>query len=198
MALLVALMVLSPLAACEQTLESVKPGPLTLDLGDGYSASFTLGSSENAYDIFTSTPSTSDILKTRYYGFQIFAAGGDEDLVETTMIISPSAQPWPAPKAKRDPDNAIGGVMGVREVIPMTISGSIGYVGYDWKTGDPATDINKAMGAFLHFFPGAQKTTDGIESYIDVTIETGVNYPQSLPVFQDLLKTLQIKGPAIA
>jgi hypothetical protein len=195
-ALLVALIFLVHLAACEQTLKSVKPGPVTIDLGDGYTASFTLENTEKTYDIFVSTPSTSDILKTRYYGFQIFPDGGDDDLVEATMIISLSAQPWPMPKSRREPDNAIMGIMGIREVTPMTIDGSIGYVGYDWKTGDPATDTKDAINAFFHYFPGAQKISDGIESYIYVTVETNMfdKYPRSLPVFQALLNTLQIKG----
>ncbi len=44
----IALVVIAPLAAGEQTLNSVKPGPITIDLGDGYKASFTLGNSEKA------------------------------------------------------------------------------------------------------------------------------------------------------
>jgi hypothetical protein len=192
-AILVALIVLIPSVACEQSSESIKSGPVTINLGDGYTASFVLGSSENAYDIIPGTPSTS--FGNKYFGFQIYPAGSDkEDLVEATMIISPSAQSWPTPTARREPDNSVGGILGVREVTPMTIDGSMGYVGYDWMTGNPATDINEAMGAFLHYFPRAQKTSDGIASYFDVTVETGNNYSQSLPVFQDLLNTLQIKG----
>ncbi len=89
--------------------------------------------------------------------------------------------------------------MGVRDVTPMTIDGSMGYVGYDWKTGDPATDTKNAIDAFFHYFPGARMTSDGIESYVDVTVESNMfdKYPRSLPVFQSLLNTLKIKGPAI-
>lgn len=197
--LFIALVTLIPLATCDQTLKSVKPGPVALDLGDDYKASFMLGDSEKSYDILVSTPSTSDLLKTRYYGFQVFPAGVDEYLVKTTMIIQPSAIPWPAPKARREPDNAVGGIMGVRDVTPMTIDGSMGYVGYDWKTGDPATDTKNAIDAFFHYFPGARMTSEGIESYVDVTVKSNMfdKYPRSLPVFQSLLNTLKIKGPAI-
>jgi hypothetical protein len=81
----------------------------------------------------------------------------------------------------------------------MNIDGSIGYVGYDWQTGNPATDVKDAMGAFFHYYPGARKTSNGIESNVDVIGESGIldKFPRSLPIFQALVDTLKIKGPII-
>lgn len=198
-AIFIALLAVLSTATCEQTMKNVKPGPITIDLGNGYTAAFTLGTSERAYDIVVDTASANDILKNTYYGFQVYPTGSDEDLVRVLMYVYSDPQPWPAPKASRQ-DQSFTGVLGDRVIEPQTIDGSVGYVGYDWPINNPATDIEEANGAFFHYFPGARKTLDGIETYVDITGETlGLDtFPRSSPVFESLLDTLNIQGPAIA
>ena len=200
MALLVMLIGLVPLAACEQTLESVKPGSVNIDLGDGYKASFTLGSSEKAYNIEVSTPSASEFTPGyKNYGFYIYPTGSEEKLISVSMTVSSqSSISYPSPVARREEDTG-NGLYGVRTVTPMAIDGSIGYVGYDWQTGNSATDIKDAIDAFFHYYPGARKTSNGIETNVDIVAESNMldKFPRSLPTFKELLNTLQISGSAI-
>jgi hypothetical protein len=202
MAFLVALIVLLPLATCEQTLKSVKPGPVTLDLGDGYTASFTLGNTEQKYDIEISTPSINQMIpEYKHYAFYIYPTGSEDQLGYVSMTVSskgPMSSPLPVDRREEDTGDGNFG-LGARVVIAKTIDGSIGYVGYDWQTGKPVTDEKDAISAFFHYYPGARKTSSGIEGNVDVIGEPGIldKFPRSLPIFQALIDTLKIRGPAI-
>jgi hypothetical protein len=201
-ALLVALIVLLPLATCEQTLKSVKPGTVTLDLGDGYTASFTLGNTEQKYDIEVSTPSINQMIpEYKNYAFYIYPTGSEDQLGYVSMTVSSKGyMSYPLPVDRREEDTGDGNFgLGARVVTAKTIDGSIGYVGYDWQTGKPVTDVKDAISAFFHYYPGARKTSSGIESNVDVIGEAGIfdKFPRSLPIFQALIDTLKIGGPII-
>jgi hypothetical protein len=81
----------------------------------------------------------------------------------------------------------------------MTIDGSVGFVGYDWPLDHSPTNTSEALDAYFHYYPGAQKAGNGIETYAEVTGETGDRdiAQESLPIFQALLDSIKVEGPAI-
>jgi hypothetical protein len=93
--ILIALIALIPVATCDQTLESVKPGPVNLDLGDGYKASFTLGDSLEAYDIVVDTPNDMEIIGVTHYSFHIHPVDSNKVLSTVDLNIFQSLQSEP-------------------------------------------------------------------------------------------------------
>ena len=197
---LMLLVVLSP-ALCTQIMNGVKPGSATVDLGDGYKASFILGNSEEAYDIDVWEPSVTNARMGSYttYTFQISPVGDTENstVARVDLVVPRDSITIDMPEAKTVADCLIE--------VPATIDDSIGYVLYDVPLFDPAIGINNtaainnATDVSFHYFPGARKNGEGLEVYADIHVwhQLG-NSTRYLPIFQALLDTLHVNGPSIA
>ncbi|MCX6013473.1 MAG: hypothetical protein NTV30_08735 [Chloroflexi bacterium] len=89
--------------------------------------------------------------------------------------------------------------MGPQFIIPKTISGSPGYVGYILQIGATGTDTSNAMGGFFKFFPGAREESGDLKGIFEVSGETsGLSATaQSLQVFNSIAGSIKISGPGI-
>jgi hypothetical protein len=84
--------------------------------------------------------------------------------------------------------------MGIGAISPRIIDGATGLVGIDWPKKNVATNIS-AVDAFFYYYPGAKKTPDGIETYIEVSGQKGAfDKPQTMTLFQTLLDSIHISG----
>lgn len=173
-------------------------GNATFDLGDGYEASFMLpdiGKSYIVEDAYAESTTENSLFKP--YGFTISADG--IDLASVTMYVYSSPQLYPVPKAITEASSSPD-TMGPRVITPKTISGALGYVGYDLQVGATGTDTSNAMTGFFECFPGAQTVSDrlgeNLESLIAVSGETGEfnASAQSLQVFNSLVDSIMISG----
>lgn len=177
------------IAACEE----LKAGNGNVDLGDGYKASFMLPEIGAAYEV--EAYPVGDFMG-KSYGFSI--SSGGVDLASASVHVYSSPQFNPTPKASIE-DSAVPDTMGPRVTIPKTISGALGYVGYDLQKSATGTDTSNAMTGFFRCFPGARRVSDGLESMIEVSGETS-EFPassQSLQVFNSMVDSIKITGPSI-
>jgi len=175
----------------------LKAGNANVDLGEGYKASFVLPDIGKPYVVEDAyTASTTDNKLFKPYGFTISSEG--IDLASMNMYVYSSPQWSPTPKASTE-DSLVPEIMGPRVTIPKTISGALGYVGYDLQIGATGTDTSNAMTGFFRCFPGAWKESDGLKGIIEVIGETG-EFPasaQSLLVFNSMADSIKISGPGI-
>jgi hypothetical protein len=184
------------IAACAE----LKAGNANFDLGDGYKASFVLPDIGKPYNVEIYPVSTIDILKLKTYGFSISSEG--EELAKASMNVYSSLQLNPVPKARTEAA-FMPEILGQRVVIPKTIAGAPGYVGYDLQKDASGTDISNAAGGFFRYFPGARKVSDtlgeSLESIYEVYGETGglPSSAQSLQVFNSMVDSIKISGPGI-
>lgn len=188
------------IAECEE----LNAGNAIFDLGDGYKASFVLPDIGTYYVLdyaYADGITENELLKYKAYGFTISSSDGI-DLASMTMNVFSSPQFQPIPKARTE-DSALPDAMGPRIIVPKTISGSPGYIGYDLQVGATGTDTSNAMTGFFRCFPGARKVSDSLgenlESRIEVYGEVG-EFPasaQSLKVFNSMADSIKISGPGI-
>ena len=61
----------------QQIIEDLKPGPVTIDLGDGYEASFKLADIEDSYNIEISEPATNELLGLKSTSYSAYISGVD-------------------------------------------------------------------------------------------------------------------------
>lgn len=183
------------IAACVE----LNAGNANIDLGDGYKAQFVLPDIGKPYDIeIYPHGDVGGIFKS--YGFSISSKG--EELAKASMNVYPSSQLNPVPKAKTEA-SFMPELLGQRVVIPKTIAGASGYVGYDLQKDASGTDISNAATGFFRYFPGARKVSDAtgesLESTVEVYGETGglPSSAQSLQVFNSMVDSLTISGPGI-
>ncbi|MCJ7445015.1 MAG: hypothetical protein MUO26_10905 [Methanotrichaceae archaeon] len=146
------LLALSSIGACQQIIKNLEPGHVTIDLGEGYNASFDLANSEKTYDVEVKEPEFGDILlTTKSYGFIIYTAGGNEELTEITLNIYSTPKKRPVPKPSRE-DREFG-PLGIRAITPKITDGTTGFVGIDWPKGNTSTNINDVVDAFFYYYP---------------------------------------------
>lgn len=184
------------IASCEE----IKAGDAKIDLGDGYSVSFVLPDIGKPYDLDIYPTGEINILKFKSYGFSI--SSEKEELAKVSMNVYSSPQLNPVPKARTEAAS-MPEILGQRVVIPKTIDGAPGYVGYDLKKDASGTDISNAVTGFFRYFPGARKVSDtlgeSLESISEVYGETGglPSSAQSLQVFNSMVDTIKISEPGI-
>lgn len=175
----------------------LKAGNANVDLGDGYKASFVLpdiGKSYVVEDAYAAGTNENKLFKP--YGIEISSDG--IYLASMKMYVYSSPQFQYVPEAGTE-DSLVPDTMGPRVTIPKTISGSLGYVGYDLQIGATGTDTSNAMTGFFRCFPGAWKESDGLKSIVEVSGETS-GFPasaQSLQVFNSMADSIKISGPSI-
>ncbi len=184
------------IAACEE----LKAGNANFDLGDGYKASFVLPDIGKPYvveDAYTAHTNTGLFTP---YGFTISSDG--IELASLKMYVYSSPQLYPAPKASTEA-STIPEVLGPRIITPETISGALGYVGYDLQIGATGTDTNNAMTGFFRCFPGAQSelviSKESLKGTVEVSGETS-GLPASvlsLQVFNSMVDSIKVSGPGI-
>lgn len=181
------------IAVCEE----LKAGKATVDLGDGYTASFVLpdiGKSYVVEDAYAEGTTGMDWYKP--YGFTI--SSGDMDLGQVLMHVYSSPQVLYVPEAGIE-DSAVPKAMGPRVITPRTISGAPGYVGYDLQIGATGTDTSNAMTGFFRCYPGARQESGDLKGIIEVSGETG-DFPasaESLEVFNSIMDSIRISGSGI-
>lgn len=179
------------IAVCEE----LKAGKATVDLGDGYKASFVLPDIEKSYvaeDAYAEGTTGNDLFKP--YGF-IISSGG-VDLAQVIMYVYSSPQLMSVPEAGIE-DSVVPEAMGPRVTTPKTISGAPGYVGYDLQIGATGTDTSDAMTGFFTCYPGARQESGDLKGIIEVKGETS-GFPASadcLKVFNSIVDSIKISGP---
>jgi hypothetical protein len=181
------------IAACVE----LKAGNANIDLGDGYKASFVLPDIGKTYvveDAYAAGTNGNTLLKP--YGFEISSDGVDLASMKMYVYSSPQFQyvREAGIEASLVPDT-----MGPQFIIPKTISGSPGYVGYILQIGATGTDTSNAMGGFFKFFPGAREESGDLKGIFEVSVETnGLSATaQSLQVFNSMMDSIKISGPGI-
>ena len=189
------LLALISLGTGQEIIRNLEPGHVIIDLGDGYNASLDLANSEKSYDIEIKEPGYGDLLlKTRSYGFIIYNSADNEELAELTLDLYSTPSKKLAPQASRE-DRKLG-PLGIRAISPRIIDNATGLVGIDWPKKNAAinaTNISDAVDAFFYYYPGAKTTPDGIETYIEVSGQTGAfDRPLALTLFQSLLDSIHI------
>jgi hypothetical protein len=177
--------------------EDLKAGKATVDLGDGYKASFVLpdiGESYVVEDAYAEGITSMDWYKP--YGFTI--SSGDMYLARVLMHVYSSPQFLYVPDASIE-DAVDTDVMGPRVTTPKTISGAPGFVGYDLQIGAVGTDTSNAMTGFFRCYPGSWQESGDLKGTIEVSGETG-DFPasaESLEVFKSIVDSIKISGPSI-
>lgn len=195
MAIIVLFVASTSIAVCSE----MEAGNATFDLGDGYKASFELPDIGNEYVLdyaYEGGISENELLKLKAYGFTI--SSGDAHLATLTMYVYSSPQYEYMPEAGVE-NSVMPDAMGPRIMIPKTISGAPGYVGYDLQVGETGTDTSNAMTGFFKCFPGSWQESSDLKGLIEVSGETG-DFPataQSLQVFNSLVDSIKISGPGI-
>jgi len=199
-AIIALLIFLSAAGTSEEILKNVKPGAVTLDLGDRYEVSFRLPDIENAYNVEAYPVGTSDILKLKSYGFSISV--GDEELAKMSMYVYSSPMLNPVPKASTE-GSVMPEIMGPRIIMPKTIDNAVGFIGYDLQKGATGTNTDNAITGFFSYYPGARKVSDALgdslECLIEISGETG-GFPassQSLQVFNSIVNSIHLSGPGL-
>lgn len=174
-------------------------GAATFDLGDGYKASFMLPDIGTEYVLdyaYEGGISENELFKLKAYGFTI--SSGDAQLATLTMYVYSSPQLEYLPESGVE-KSAIPDEIGPRIIIPRTIDGAPGFVGYDLQVDETGTDTSNAMTGFFKYFPGSWQESGDLKGLIEVSGETG-DFPataQSLQVFNSILDSIKISGPGI-
>lgn len=177
--------------------EDLEAGEATFDMGDGYEASFMLPDIGNPYVLdylFVDGIAENKLFKG--YGFIISSNG--TDLASVSVNVWTNPQPQHIPTAGTE-DSLVPDTLGPRIIKPKTISGALGYVGYDLQVGATGTDTANAITGFFRCFPGAYNESDDLKGKVEVVGETG-EFPasdQSLKVFNSLVDSIKITGPGI-
>jgi len=187
------------LIACLSPVTGVQTdaGKATFDLGDGYKASFELPDIGQSYvvdDAYTGGTNKNELFNA--YGFTI--SSGDVLLASMKMYVYTSPQFQPIPEARTE-ESILPDTLGPRIIAPRTISGALGYIGYDLQVGAKETDTSNALTGFFKCFPEAKKESDQLKGTFEVSGETG-GFPassESLQVFNSLVNSIEITGPGI-
>jgi hypothetical protein len=182
-----------PLTVCEE----LKSGNATIDLGDGYSASFVLPDIGKSYIVENAhIRGRSENESFKPYGFTISSCG--IMLVDVGMYVYSNPQLISIPEAGIN-DSVLPGVTGPRVIIPRNISYAPGYVGYDLQINATELNARNPMAGFFLCYPGSWKELNDFKGIVEVIGETSV-FPasdDSMKVFNFLVESIKISGPGI-
>lgn len=184
------------IAVCEE----LKAGKATVDLGDGYKASFVLPDIGKSYQVegLYKEGTSGEMVLGMYkpYGIMISSDGNDPVHLQMSVYTSPQFLFLPEAGIQKSP---VPDEIGPRITTPRTISGAQGYTGYDLKPGATGTDTSDAMGGFFKFYPNAYLDSGDLKGLIEVYVETGDSpaSPQALQVLESMLDSIKISGPGI-
>ncbi len=197
-AIAVILVALIQVGISSETMEKVKPGDKTIDLGDGYQVSFVLDDAFEAYDIEVSKVSPVEFNgKLLHSGSSvyIYPNGKSDEVFLLQLTISPESQRMSILDANTETYDGITTV-----ITPMTIDKSPGSTLYKYL-GDSVKSPEEAITAAFRYNPGSTKVSDDtIESRFTVQGESAFKesgLSEEYPVFEAILDSIHLTGPEI-
>ena len=182
-------------AVADKTLKDVEPGSMSVDLGDGYKISFMLDDSFEMYDLDIIDPSTSVVGKR--YCLDVYEAGESDILVEVWVYVWPWEELYPKYEASEETSYGI-----VMQTIPQTIDDSYGAIYHSWLEENASGDSENANQAEFVFLPGGVLSSDGRDVKSTVEVHGQIDDWDSdivdlLPVFESIVDSIHVSGPAI-
>lgn len=190
--LLIVMVILLATELVEGTLlEDVKPGKVTVDLGDGYKMSFKLPNAVKAYDIETGYTES-----IQSYDVYIRPKGSDEGLLDLMFFAYDTTQYFPKYE-KTEYYEPILDTDGPSVTNPATIDGAEGHIYYSYPANDPGTNPDHANGAAFKYYPDAQIDGEDLKGRYEVvgdTMGAALRDSRAISVFQEVIKTIHISG----
>ena len=167
---LIILTVLSSSVMAAETLEDVQPGNIAVDLGGGYEISLVLDNSVDMYDLKVVDPKNTVI--GEQYELVVYEAGKSEILVDIVVRVWPWEELYP------------------KNNMPQKIDRYFGSIYYD------------EFHLEFVYLPGGVLAPNGhdIKSIVEVRGQTSdwdSGIADELPVFQSIVDTIHVSGPAI-